>query len=147
MIQIGVFGLGEAGSLIAADLVAVGAEVRVLLDAYVSGRVIGRELRKRGHDVLSMADSPALEGLAEIKILEMAATEGRILVTFDVKDFAPLLRMWAEEEWSHSGVIFVHGLDHKNFGRFLEMLNRLFEDRPHQQDWTNTSLLLARRTP
>lgn len=57
--------------------------MRLFLDAHVSGRRVARALREPGHDV-RIADAEAeLEGLEDALLLALAASEGRIFVTFD----------------------------------------------------------------
>lgn len=84
-----------------------------------------------------------MEGATDRQVLELAASEGRLLVTFDVKDFAPLVREWAEAGRHHAGVILVHGLDHRDFGPLLRGLERLFEARPGADDWTDLAVFLT----
>jgi predicted nuclease of predicted toxin-antitoxin system len=81
--------------------------VKILLDAHISGRTVGKSLTERGHDVRALGSEPELEGLSDPNVLELATAEGRILVTANVRDFEPLLREWAGEERPHSGVILV----------------------------------------
>jgi hypothetical protein len=81
--------------------------MRLLLNAHISGRMVGRALVKSGHDVRTLDSESELEGLADPEVLELAATEGRILVTANIRDFEPLLREWAGEGRSHAGVILV----------------------------------------
>lgn len=120
--------------------------LRILLDAHVSARVIATELRADGHDVLAVSEKPALEGLDDSAVLEMAARERRILVTHDVKDFPPLLRLWSESGQSHSGCIVVHGIGHGEFGRVLRGLRRLFAEQPHPDAWTDLAIFLSPAT-
>jgi predicted nuclease of predicted toxin-antitoxin system len=61
--------------------------VRLLLDVYVSGAVVGRRLEANGHDVRALDQEPALEGLDDDEVLALAAQQGRILVTHNVSDF------------------------------------------------------------
>lgn len=76
-------------------------------------------------------------------MLSLAAAEGRILVTHDIKDFPPLLREWAEAGRSHAGCILVHGIDHAHFRRPLSGLDRLFRERPGHNDWVNLALVVS----
>ena len=55
--------------------------LRLLLDANLSPKRIGSVLQKRGHDVLSLAADTALGALDDPQVLELAAEQGRILVT------------------------------------------------------------------
>lgn len=119
--------------------------LRILLDAHFSGRVIATALRKAGHDVLALTEEPALEGLDDALVLELAAREQRIPVTHNIRDFAPLLREWGESGRSHPGCVLVHGLDHADFGRLLGGLDRQFGARPTQDEWIDVALFLTRR--
>jgi len=77
--------------------------MKILLDAHISGKTVGRALSEGGHDVRAL-DSE-LEALSDPQVLELAAVEGRVLVTANIRDFEPLLREWAGEGRPHAGVI------------------------------------------
>lgn len=81
--------------------------MRLLLDAHVSGRTVGRALADGGHDARALDSEAELEGLADPEVLELAVAEGRVLVTANIRDFEPLLREWAEEARSHAGVLLI----------------------------------------
>src|SRR5215212_2657806 len=66
--------------------------MNILLDAHISGRTVGKALTENGHDVRAIDSEPELEGLSDPEVLELAAAEGRILVTANMRDFEPLLR-------------------------------------------------------
>lgn len=108
--------------------------------------MIGAALRDDGHDVLALSEVRELEGLDDPDVLELATREHRILVTHDVKDFAPLLREWAEAGRSHAGCILVHGLDHRAYGRLLRGLRLMFSKRPRAEDWQDLALFLSPRS-
>ncbi len=91
----------------------------------------------------ALSDEPALEGLDDLAVLQLAVREERVLVTHDVKDFAPLMRQWAEAGRSHAGCILVHSLDHRQFGRLLRGLGWLLAERPLQDDWRDVALFLT----
>ncbi len=61
--------------------------LRLFLDAHISGPRIARALRERGHDVRAADQERELDGFEDERLLELAAQEGRVMVTFDVKDF------------------------------------------------------------
>ena len=77
--------------------------MRLFLDAHVSGRRVARAERQSGQDVRAADEEAELEGLDDVDLLTLATSEGRILVTFDVKDFVPMLREWAEGGRRHAG--------------------------------------------
>jgi predicted nuclease of predicted toxin-antitoxin system len=81
--------------------------MRILLDAHISSRTVGKVLIQGGHDVRALDSEPELEGLSDPEVLDLAAAEDRVLVTANIRDFEPLLREWAGERRSHAGVILV----------------------------------------
>jgi len=116
--------------------------VRLLLDANLSGRRIARPLREDGHDVVALSERPDLEGLADPGVLELAAAEGRILVTRNSRDFAPLLRQWAEAGQSHAGCVLIWTLRHEEFGPILEGIRGMLAERPEQAAWRDVAVAL-----
>lgn len=120
--------------------------MRLLLDAHLSGSRIGRELRRRGHDVRALTDESSGEGLEDAEVLALAVSERRVLVTHDVSDFPTLLRDWAGSGRSHGGVILVYGIRPDEFGVIAGGIDRLLQQRPRQNDWTDLVLALSRTT-
>lgn len=116
--------------------------MRLLLDANLSGRRLARPLRDDGHDVMALSERPDLEGLADPEVLALAASEGRILITRNSRDFAPLLRDWAEAGRSHAGCILIWTLGHHEFGRILHGLRHLLDERPEQAAWMDLAVAL-----
>jgi hypothetical protein len=114
--------------------------VRLLLDANLSGRRIGAPLRKAGHDVLALSERADLEGLADPQVLALAAEEGRILITRNSRDFAPLLREWAQAGRHHAGCILIWTLAHHEFAAITRGVARLIESRPAQKDWVDVAV-------
>jgi predicted nuclease of predicted toxin-antitoxin system len=58
--------------------------MRILLDAHISGRTVGKALDESDHDVRALDSEPELEGLSDSEVLELAAAEGRVLVTANI---------------------------------------------------------------
>ena len=81
--------------------------MRILLDAHISGRTVGKALVEGGHHVRALDSEPELEGLSDPEVLELAATEGLVLITANIRDLEPILREWVGEGRSHAGVILV----------------------------------------
>ena len=82
------------------------------------------------------------EGLADPDVLALAAAEGRILVTRTSRDFAPLLREWAEAGRPHAGCVLIWTLRTDEFGLMLDGLRRLFSQRPDQSAWRDYAVAL-----
>jgi NAD(P)-dependent dehydrogenase (short-subunit alcohol dehydrogenase family) len=118
--------------------------LRLQLDTHLSGRAIGRALRKAGHKVLALDEHRELEGLDDWTLLELAAEEERILVTSNIQDFPDLLQQWAEEGRSHAGCILLVGLAQNEFGLILRRLTAAMAARPLVSQWQDLTLFLGR---
>ena len=68
---------------------------------------IAQQLRAKGYDVISVVADPALVGRLDDQILAYVTTEGRTLVTANIKDFVPLDTRYRAAEQSHAGLILV----------------------------------------
>jgi hypothetical protein len=77
--------------------------VRLMLDAHIWGSKVGLALEELGHNVKA---TEKMERIPDEVLLEMAAEEGRVLVTHNVKDFACILQRRPPEK-SHSGFILI----------------------------------------
>lgn len=108
--------------------------MRVLLDAHVSSRHVGRRLQRKGHDVLALDQDETLGRLADEDLLTLAAAEQRIVITHNLRHFAPIARSWAETGRSHNGLILVT-LSHTDYGPILRRLEQAFAARPGQEEW------------
>ena len=109
--------------------------MRILLDAHISGRTVGKALIESGHDVRALDSEPELEGLSDPQVLELAAAESRVLVTANIRDFEPLLREWAGESRSHAGVILVpSSVRNEAFGVLISGVEETLANTG-QEDW------------
>jgi len=118
--------------------------VRLFLDAHISARRIGGPLREQGHDVRSADEERQLDGLDDEQLLQIAAGEDRILLTFDVHDFPAIVQRWAEAGRTHAGCGIVVGIDHGEFGVVLATIERELAVRPRQAEWVDLTVFLAR---
>lgn len=118
--------------------------MRLFLDAHISGPRIARALREDGHDVRAADEERNLDGMADEQLLELAASENRVMITFDVKDFTVISRRWAEAGKQHSGLGIVVGIDHGEFSAILGALTRELHARPEQPNWSNLTLFIPR---
>ena len=78
----------------------------LLLDEMFSDD-IARQLHVKGHDVISVVADPALVGLPDDQVLAHATTQGRTLVTANIKDFVPLDGSYRAASQPHAGLILV----------------------------------------
>lgn len=110
---------------------------RLLLDAHLSGRVIGRALRDRGHDIRTLDAEKNLEGLKDEDVLELAISEDRVLITANVADFLPLLTTLVESGRSHPGCILIpRSFRNEDFGPLISAIDRKLQEVPPDR-WTD----------
>jgi predicted nuclease of predicted toxin-antitoxin system len=114
--------------------------LRLLLDANLSPRGVAARLREPGHDVLALAEDAAFEGLPDPHVLELAASEGRILITRNSRDFAPIARAWAEAQRSHAGLILIWTLDHSQFAGIVAGIEQQLTRWPSQEQWRDLTV-------
>lgn len=114
--------------------------MRLLLDEHYSPE-IARQLRQRGHDVVSINERPELEGLADGTLFARMARERRAIVTNNVKDFVRLADRAATTGEEHYGVLFTSDRSlprrKETIGRFLTVLDRLLAETPDEAGYRN----------
>jgi hypothetical protein len=121
--------------------------VRLFLDAHVSGPRIAAALRESGHEVRAAGEERELDSMGDEELLALASAEGRVTVTFDVKDFPDIARRWAKAGRSHAGLAMVVGIDHGEFGAILRVLEGLFAERGDAEGWRDRTLFIPRSGP
>ncbi|MCL4370173.1 MAG: DUF5615 family PIN-like protein [Chloroflexi bacterium] len=67
---------------------------------------IAVQLRRRGHDVVAVAERPELRGQPDAAIFAVAQAEGRAIVTENVIDYRPLAAYEIQAGHFHAGLIF-----------------------------------------
>lgn len=78
----------------------------LLLDEMFSD-AIAQQLRVKDYDVISVVAHPSLVALPDDQILAYAVTEGRVLVTANIKDFVPLDSRYRAAGQTPPGLILV----------------------------------------
>ena len=109
--------------------------MRLFLDAQISARAVARPLRELGHDVRAADEERELDGWEDERLLELAMTEGRIMVTFNVRDFPGIAGEWAGAGRHHAGCLVIVGIDHSEFGLTLGVIEAALAGRPEQEAW------------
>lgn len=112
----------------------------VLLDADIPPAV-GSALGRLGHDVVEASGNAVLEALDDAGLLREATREGRVLVTFNIRDFLEVARLFAHEQKDHAGIILIHSRSHSrtNIGAIARALDGLLRSRG---DFANNILYL-----
>ena len=80
--------------------------MRALLDEQLSPK-IALLLRQAGHDVVAVADRPDLAGKSDRAIFEVASSEGRAVITNNVKDFRRLAAERLLQGLTHAGLLLL----------------------------------------
>jgi uncharacterized protein with PIN domain len=81
--------------------------VNALLDAQLS-HAIARLLRERGLDVDAVTTRDDIaDNTSDAEIMEIAAAEGRVVVTNNIKDFRPIAARRLQRGQGHAGLILV----------------------------------------
>lgn len=104
---------------------------------------IAAALRKHGHDLRAADEERELDGAEDERLLELAAAEGRVMITFDVTDFTVFAQREAEAGRRHAGLGIVVGIDTGGFGVIIDTLSRALDARS-QPGWDDLTLLIAR---
>ncbi|SFP89163.1 Mut7-C RNAse domain-containing protein [Geodermatophilus dictyosporus] len=76
--------------------------MRLLLDEMYPRR-LAEQLRAAGHDVVAVVELPDLVGREDVEVARSAQETGRIVVTENVRDYAPL------DLDAHAGLLLVNG--------------------------------------
>lgn len=99
---------------------------RLLLDADISPAA-AVALRERGHDVIAARENRTLERMTDGALLARATLDGRVLVTYNVRDFLALSRQLAHAERAHAGIAVVHAktIPQQDIGALVRALEEL----------------------
>jgi hypothetical protein len=79
--------------------------VKLLLDELYAKK-IAEQLRKRGHDVVSVKERPELEGLSDDALFALMPAEQRAILTENWADYDRQMRKATEEGTTHYGIVF-----------------------------------------
>ncbi len=77
--------------------------VRLYFDRHIMAR-LADDLRSHGYDVLT-TEKAGLDTATDEQQLAFATGEGRAILTFNIRDFAPLHEQWSAAGRSHAGII------------------------------------------
>lgn len=123
--------------------------LKLLLDEHISPDVAsGLRRRNRSWVVHGMAEweGSAFLGKEDSACLLEAAKQGLTLVTYDRRTIPPLLKLWAEEQRSHGGVILVDEktISPADIGSLVRALTDLSKEAG-KLDWTDRVYFLRRQ--
>jgi len=78
--------------------------LKLLLDEMYPS-LIAQQLRARGHDVVSVHEAPG-RGTPDDEVLDHARSEGRAVVTENIRDYRPVVEAPLTAGESHAGLVF-----------------------------------------
>lgn len=106
---------------------------RLLLDEMLAP-VIAHQLRDRGADATAVVDSP-WRGASDEHVLEAAASEGRVLVTANIRDFEQLARLWTARGRTQAGLLFISSKSSPPGRHRVARITGSLVARHEAQDW------------
>lgn len=121
--------------------------IRLLLDAHISGRVVGKALEEAGHDVYALDSEKELEGMKDPDVLELAISEERVLVTANVGDFMALITQLNAGGRSHTGCICApKSISNEEFSAIISGVSSMVEDTS-QEEWMDRVEWIRKKQP
>jgi predicted nuclease of predicted toxin-antitoxin system len=105
---------------------------KLYLDEDVMSGGLVQALRLRGIDVISVRDTQ-LQGRTDEYQLEYATSVGRVLYSFNVRDFMALHTRFLQEGRSHSGIILAKQEHRFSVGEQMRLILRIMTDLSAEQ--------------
>jgi predicted nuclease of predicted toxin-antitoxin system len=96
--------------------------VRLYLDRHIMAR-LAVDLRAQGFNVLRTEEA-GKDRASDEEQLAFAAQEGRSILTFNIRDFAPLHERWQSEGRHHAGIVVSQQLGGRQYGLLLQRMQR-----------------------
>ncbi len=97
--------------------------VRLYFDRHIMAR-LAVDLCGRGFDVLTTEEA-GHDTAPDEDQLAFATAQGRAILTFNIRDFAPLHEEWQAAGRPHAGIIVSQQLGSRQYGLLLERMLRL----------------------
>lgn len=99
--------------------------------------MVGRTLSEDGHDVRAIDSEPELEKLSDPDLLDLATSEGRILVSANEKRLRASRKKWSGEGKSHPGLVVIQkSIRNEDFRTIIAGVRALLESTTGEE-WTN----------
>jgi predicted nuclease of predicted toxin-antitoxin system len=102
-----------------------GLFVRLYFDRHIMTR-LAVDLRGRGYGVLTTEEA-GNDTASDEEQLAFATAEGRTILTFNIRDFAPLHEAWQAAQRPHAGIIVSRQLGSREYGILLQRMLRLLD--------------------
>jgi len=79
-------------------------------------------------------------------LLDLTTAEDRIMVTFNVRDFARIIGERLAGGGHHAGCLLIVGIDHGELGLILRVIGAALEGRPDSAAWCDHATWCPRRS-
>jgi predicted nuclease of predicted toxin-antitoxin system len=99
--------------------------VRLYFDRHIK-KQLAIDLRPRGFDVLTTEEA-AMDTASDDDQLAFATNESRAILTFNIRDFAPLHEQMAPTGKQHAGIIVSQQMGNRQYGVLLTRILRLLD--------------------
>jgi predicted nuclease of predicted toxin-antitoxin system len=99
--------------------------IRLYLDRHIKLR-LADDLRERGFDVLTTGQA-TMDTASDEQQLAFATEQDRAILTFNIRDFAPLHKQWLATGRNHAGIVVSQQLGSRQYGALLSRTVRLLE--------------------
>lgn len=100
-------------------------KIRLYLDRHIMKR-LALDLRNDGFNVLTTEEAQ-LDFASDEDQLSFATQQNRAIVTFNIRDFAPLHATWQTQGRVHSGIIVSQQLGRRQYHLLLTRMKRLLD--------------------
>ncbi len=101
--------------------------VRPYFDRHIMAR-LADDLRAQGYDVRTTEEA-GMDTATDEAQLAFASADRRAILTFNIRDFAPLHDQWQAAGRSHAGIVVSQQMGRRQYGlllqRTLRLLNRV----------------------
>ncbi len=97
--------------------------VRLYFDRHIMIR-LAVDLRGRGFDVVTTEEA-GKDTASDEEQLAFSTSQGRAILTFNIRDFAPLHEAWQAAERPHAGIIVSQQLGSRQYGLLFQRILRL----------------------
>ena len=105
--------------------------VRLYFDRHIMTR-LAIDLRGHGYDVLTTEEA-GKDTASDEEQLAFATSENRSLLTFNIRDFAPLHEQWQTAGRPHAGIIVSQQLGSREYGLLLQRMLRLLNQLTREE--------------
>jgi predicted nuclease of predicted toxin-antitoxin system len=99
--------------------------LRLYFDRHIK-KQLAVDLRQRGFDVLSTEEA-SMDTASDDDQLAFAAKQDRAILTFNIRDSAPLHEQWTADAKPHAGIVVSQQIGSRQYGVLLSRMLRLLD--------------------